>query len=609
MCAPRRSAASPDPSSPIITDSPGASAGAFLHDFMSNRLQVSLGQHSDKGRKAINQDFHGAVVPDEPQLAGKGVALAIADGISSSAVSHVASETAVAGFLADYYCTSDAWSVKTSVERVLAATNSWLHTQTRQGEGRYDRDRGYVCTFSALVLKSRTAHLFHVGDARIYRLQGSALEQLTSDHRVWVSPQTSFLGRALGIDARLDIDYRALPLEVGDIYLLATDGVHEHVDGELVAGVIEACAGDLHAAAQALVREAFERGSGDNLTAQLLRIDALPAPQALEARSRFAELPFAPALEARMEIDGYRIVRQLHASSRSHIHLALDIVSDAAVVIKTPSTEMREDGVWLERFLMEDWIARRVSSPHVARPGPADRKRSGIYLVTEYIEGQTLAQWMRDHPKPDLEAVRNIVEQIAKGLRAFHRLEMLHQDLRPENIMIDATGTVKIIDFGAVRVAGVVEGSVIDEQPVPGALMIAAPEYFVGEEPSPRSDQYALGVLAYQMLTGRTPYGIAVPQANSRAAQRRLVYAPVREMRRDIPVWADEALRRAVQADPARRYEDLAEFIYDLRHPNAAFLSRTRPALIERNPVAFWKGLSAILLVLVVGLLLRLTLR
>ena len=133
-------------------------------------LQVSVGQYSDKGRKDINQDFHGACVPKAPQLASKGIAVALADGISSSAVSQVASQSAVTSFLDDYYCTSDAWSVKRSAQRVLAATNSWLHAQNQKGQFRFDKDRGYVCTLSALVIKSATAHLFQVGDTRIYRL-------------------------------------------------------------------------------------------------------------------------------------------------------------------------------------------------------------------------------------------------------------------------------------------------------------------------------------------------------------------------------------------------------------------------------------------------------
>ena len=154
---------------------------------MPRELKISVGQHSDKGRKETNQDFHGVLIPDEPLLSLKGIAIVLADGISSSNVSRVAAESAVKGFLTDYYCTSESWSVRTSAQRVLEATNSWLHSQTRRSQYSYDRDRGYVCTLSAMVIKSTTGHIFHVGDSRIYRLSGNSLEQLTNDHRVVIS--------------------------------------------------------------------------------------------------------------------------------------------------------------------------------------------------------------------------------------------------------------------------------------------------------------------------------------------------------------------------------------------------------------------------------------
>src|SRR3954470_22817499 len=116
---------------------------------MPRELHISIGQHSDKGRKQTNQDFHGALTPGEPLLSLKGIAIVLADGISSSNVSHIASESAVKNFLTDYYCSSESGSVKTSA--VLAATNSWLHSQTRRSQYSYDRDKGYVCTLSAMV--------------------------------------------------------------------------------------------------------------------------------------------------------------------------------------------------------------------------------------------------------------------------------------------------------------------------------------------------------------------------------------------------------------------------------------------------------------------------
>jgi len=573
---------------------------------MPSELKISTGQYSDKGRKEANQDFHGIYVPKEPQLSAKGMAIALADGISSSAVSDVASQYAVAGFLEDYYCTSEAWSVKTSAERILSATNSWLHAQTQKSQYRYDKDKGYVCTLSAMVIKSTTAHIFHVGDSRIYRLRGKALEQLTTDHRVWISQGQSYLGRALGIKPQLEIDYQTQQVEQGDIFLLATDGVYEHVSEPDMAGIIRSNADateGLDAAAKAIVEKAFQQGSGDNLTAQVVRVDELPRGQAGEMVQQLSGLPLPPILAARTEFDGYTVIREVHGSSRSHIYLATDNDTSALVILKTPSIDLGGDPAYLERFLTEEWIARRINSGHVLKPYVPTRKRHYVYVATEFIDGQTLSQWMIDNPRPGLEAVRGLVEQVAKGMLAFHRLEMLHQDLRPDNIMIDKTGTAKIIDFGSTRVASLMEADTPGgHENILGTVQYSAPEYFLGEGGTTRSDIFSLGVITYQMLTGKLPYGAEVAKCRTRAAQNKLRYDSVLHEDRDIPAWIDGVLRKAVHPNPAKRYGELSEFLYDLRHPNQAFLDKTRPPLLERNPVAFWRGVSLILAAVIVVL-------
>tara|TARA_R110002111_G_scaffold255243_1_gene321433 strand:- start:1341 stop:2021 length:681 start_codon:yes stop_codon:yes gene_type:complete len=225
----------------------------------------------------------------------------------------------------------------------------------------------------------------------------------------------------------------------------------------------------------------------------------------------------------------------------------------------------------------------------------------------EYIEGQTLSQWMRDNAKPEIMAVRTIVEQIAKGLMAFHRLEMLHQDLRPDNIMIDINGTVKIIDFGSTKVAGLDEiSSPLVRNPILGTAQYTAPEYFLGEVGTYRSDMFSLAVISYQMLSGKLPYGTRVSQARSKTAQRKLKYHTVLSDERAIPAWIDDALKKALQVDPYKRYEALSEFLFDLHKPNKAFLNKTTPPLIERHPILFWKSISFILLVIVGILVARL---
>ncbi|GAA3924977.1 bifunctional protein-serine/threonine kinase/phosphatase [Litoribacillus peritrichatus] len=567
---------------------------------MSRTLQVTIGQGSDAGIKPVNQDFHGAYTPKEPLLSTKGIAIALADGISSSDVSQVASETAVKSFLEDYFSTSQAWSVKTSALKVLSATNSWLFAQTRCSPDRFNKDKGYVCTFSALIFKSSQAHIFHTGDSRIYRQAGQRLEQLTTDHRRQAPEGQHYLTRALGIHETLDLDYHSLTIETGDTFLLMTDGVYEFVSDKSILQAIAQNKEDLNAAAEDILNVAREAGSDDNLTIQIARIENLPTPHIEEVQQQIDELPFPPQLQTRMQFDGYDIIRDIYISSRSHVHLAIDQTSQEKVVIKAPSAEMRENKAYLESFMMEDWIAQRVNHAHVLKAIPVARRKNYLYTVTEFIDGCSLRQWMLDHPKPTLDQVRNIIEQTALGLQAFHRQEMVHQDLRPNNIMIDATGTVKIIDFGATKVAGISEIAHSNEGLV-GTVQFSAPEYFITQSGDHRSDIYSLGVIAYQMLCGDLPYGTSVAKLRKPSDLRKLQYRSLQERNNIVPTWVDDAIKKAVHPHNIKRYQDVSEFVYDLHHPNKTFIAKTKPPLIERDPILFWQTIALLLLMVVIG--------
>jgi serine/threonine protein kinase/serine/threonine protein phosphatase PrpC len=563
---------------------------------MVNKLTISIGEYSTKGRKELNQDFHEICIPKEPQLTTKGIAIALADGISSSEVSQIASKTSVVSFLTDYFSTPESWSVKKSANRVLSATNSWLNSQSSKSKYHYDKNRGYVCTFSAMILRSTTAHIFHIGDTRIYRLRESSFEQLTQDHRLWVTQDKSYLSRALGIESHLAVDYESFSLEKGDVFLFMTDGIYEFVDTKFMIETLGLYKGDLQTAAKAIASKAYEEGSDDNLTIQIVHIDDLPPKDKNEIQNKINETPFAPILNARDLFDGYTILRELSGTSRSHVYHALDNETGVGVVIKTPSIDKQSDKAYLERFMMEEWIAIRISNPHVAKSYLQSRKRNYIYTVSEYIEGQTLTQWMIDNPKPSIEVVRAITEQIGKGLQAFHRLEMVHQDLRPDNILIDKSGTVKIIDFGSTSIEGIADiNSYLEQEHILGTAQYSAPEYFLGKKGTASSDIFSLAIIVYQMLCGKLPYGVEIAKATSKAAQKKLKYTHLYNENNNIPIWIEETLKKALEIDPYNRYEELSEFMHDLRHPNEAFLNKTRPPLYERNPLFIYKSLSFIL--------------
>ncbi|TFF17954.1 bifunctional protein-serine/threonine kinase/phosphatase [Jiella endophytica] len=593
---------------------PGRAAGGDIRDRDAGNetagdLAVSLGGCSEAGRKPANQDFFGAIVPRPPALGLKGIAVAIADGISSSDVGRVAAETAVKSFLTDYYCTSDAWSVRHAAGHVIAATNAWLHGESRRAartaashEGA-DPDQGFVTTFSALVLKGRTAHCLHVGDTRISRLTPDGIEALTEDHRLVLSSSENYLARALGMEPHIEIDYRALPVREGDVFLLTSDGVHEHLAPAELLRIVRLGENDLDKAAKAITAAALEKGSPDNLTVQILRVDQLPATADEWLDGADLEPP-ARMPEEGTVFDGWVLERRLHVGPRSHVFAARDAETGEAAALKFLASDLSGDAGARRAFLMEEWIAARLANPHCLKALPRRRPRAALYTAMQLVEGRTLRAVLGETPRMHLAEVQRIVREAAAGLQAMHRKDMVHQDLRPENLMLGRDGHVTLIDFGAARVAGVEEARpfVADTLPA-GALQFAAPEQLRSEVGRVRSDVFSLGVLAYHLLTGRLPYGAALARSRTTREQRGLVYETAASEDVAVPEWVEGALKKAVAIDPGRRYAEVAEFVHDLTRPNPDFVGRERQPLAVRDPVRFWQAVSAVLAFTVVALL------
>ena len=555
---------------------------------MKKTLKVSIGQYSTAGVKQQNQDFHGVYLPEGHVLKQKGIACVIADGIGSSNVSHLAAETAVGSFLSDYYSTSDAWSTQTSAERVIRATNSWLYAQTQQSQGRFDKDRGYVCTLSALILKQQQAHVFHVGDSRIYRIRDHEIELLTHDHRVWLSSREHYLSRALGADYRIEIDYRNIELKEKDIFLLMTDGVYEFVTDQqlLDLTLIDA---DLNQLAKAFVEKALEQGSDDNLSLQVIRVEQLPELNQFHIQQDYV---FPQQLSKGEVFEGYVIDKILHQNHRSCLYLAHD-TQQQPLVIKTLGVDLQQDKYAVEQFQLEDWVSKRLKHDNLMQCYPHNTEKKYLFQCYEYLQGETLAQWLHRQEKPlNLDEILPILQQTALALNAMHRLEMLHQDIRPKNIIVlntESAMKIKLIDYGSTAVRGLVEINPKNANRPLGTLAFMAPEYFIDHSPSVHSDQFSLAVMAYYLLTKQLPYGTDLARCNSLKQLKKVQYYSIRKYRPDLPIWLDKILGQALSIEPTHRFEALSELIHNLMHPSKELLNSKPPAIIERDPLRFWQ--------------------
>ncbi|HEX7763255.1 MAG TPA: bifunctional protein-serine/threonine kinase/phosphatase, partial [Cellvibrio sp.] len=558
-------------------------------DHLQSALQITFAQKSDAGRKAENQDTVGARIPEGNLLTTKGIAVAIADGVSSSNAAREASQTAIAGFLSDYYATPDTWRTQQSAMRVIQSLNSSLWGRSQNsiyGEG-------YLTTFSALILKGNSAFIFHVGDTRVYRLRDNNLELLTRDHTQRLDKHTTHLSRAMGADPYLEVDMHTLELQPGDIFILSSDGIHEPIPPAELKALILAEQQDMDALVHLALSLALHHKSEDNLSIQALRIDNLGTAAQSDAVNVLSRLPFPPVFSPAQSIDGLTIKKVLHESARSQVYLVEDEKKNL-LAMKTPSAIYQDDPAYIERFVMEAWIGARIQSAGVVRVIPASESRSCLYYLTDYIPGPTLAQLLKERGILAIVDAVELTEGLIRGIRAFHRKETLHQDLKPDNIVISGKGPV-IVDFGSCWVAGVQEaGSPIARDNILGTLDYSAPEYRYGGRTSEASDQFSLAVLLYEMLTGKQPYGSAYSKAMDLKSFQKLRYISAMKYNPLVPYWLDRALEKALSINPNHRYPALSEWLQDLKRPNPDWLVPRSQPLLETHPERVWKALAVL---------------
>jgi len=561
-------------------------------------VRASVGFASKTGPRNANEDFAGAVSGAELPEPRHEVIAAIADGIGGANGGRVAAETAVRGFLDGFCDLPETMEVQRAGARIVSALNGWINTMGRQDP----KLAGMGCTLTALVLRGRVAHLLHVGDTRAYRLSGNRLTCLTTDHvRQDGTGRSHMLNRALGVEAEVRLDYAAQPVTLHDRFLLCSDGVHGFLTEQGIADILRKRSAPEDTAG-ALVAAALQSGSTDNCTALVLDVVGLPTAGSADISAAILQLPVIPVPIVGETIDGFVLSALISDGRYTRLFGAEDEIEGGTVALKFPKPQIASVEAYRAAFVREAWVGARIHNPWVGRviqlpPG----RQSCLYTVMPLYQGELLETRLSRSPALGLEEGRNIAVKLARAAAALHRAGIVHRDIKPDNVILEGGGSLKLIDLGVVRVPGLEE---FPPEHVPGTRAYMAPEMLAGTAGNEATDIYALGVTMFRAFTGEFPYANLDATSPPRRSRPRDLSA----LRPDLPAWLQTALGRAIAVDPAQRFDDMTEFAFEMEDgPARAPTDIRRPrTLYERAPLQVWQGVAALLaLALLVSLLVR----
>jgi serine/threonine protein phosphatase PrpC len=550
-------------------------------------FEIDIGFTSLAGGKHVNEDFAAAMLP-EPGHEAMGAIAAIADGVSMGGFGREAAQTTVTSLVRDYFGTPETWDTTVALDRIIGAQNAWLAGLNRR--------RAPACgltTLTALVLRGHGYSLAHVGDTRAYLLRAGELAQLTHDHAMDHPDLSHKLLRAVGAEDRLVVDYTQGDLQVGDVFVLLSDGVH----GVLPRRQLQLPNGaSAQALADALVQRALQAGTSDNATALVVRV--LGVEEAgLQDENRAAErLPVPPRLKAGDTLDGYVVTALAADNGINLIYQVREAVNGRLFALKTLHPQRAHDAQERAMLAHEAWLAKRMRTSRAADHLVAVHDvphATAFYLLYDWHGGETLQQMLdRRHRFGVVQAV-NAATQAARTLGRLHRLGVIHRDVKPANLHQGEDGVLRLLDLGVALTGREPESMRLLHAGTPSYIN---PEQWNDEPPDAGSDLFALGVTLYQLLTGgKLPYGDVLPYQAGR--YWRDAIAPSRH-NPEVPIWLDHVVLKAVARDKKLRFETAEEFLLALER--GASRPLTAPAaspLIQRDPTALWKiGLGISLL-------------
>jgi len=534
-----------------------------------------------------------AVVPKSPKDP-HGILLALAAGVFERPDPDGAAHDAIQVVRDSFYATPEGWSAANALKECFSAANAYVRT---------NGDRHRAAALSALVLRHRRWALAHAGDSRVWRLRDHQLKQLSQDHvepRVGRPPRVS---QACGLDDILDAPTSSGELATGDIYVITGDGVHEVLDSAMIMSCLVA---DIPASqmADCLTTRAAAAGGRRNVSACVVRVESLPRETEQDMAENIAALPVINPPALGTTLDGFRLEALLHKSRPYRLYRAVDTETGGDVVLKFPNPRYARQPDFADSFLREEWIAKRVTSPHLVTGLPLrGGRRTALYSVMAYHPGENLAERIKRKRGLSIKETAFLGRQLLTALADLHRQGVVHRDVRPKNLLYDKKNRhLLLVGLGSSHIDQLGEQTG-EPRSASGAMTYLAPEVFAGAPATPSADIYAAGVTLYRMLTGRYPYG----RTRSGETIHTANFVPPSRYRADIPDWFEEVLMRACSTDPRDRFNSAADFANSLNVPDRRSPPASQVAPESKAPAhSRWELL--LIGALVLGLLLYLAL-
>ena len=569
-------------------------------------FELDTGYTSQAGRKALNEDF-AAVVQGQGRDRDRGAIAAIADGVTMGGNGREAAQTTVNTLVNDYFATPDTWDTTVALDRILSAHNGWLAAMNRRRQPAVG-----LTTLTALVLRGQSYTLAHVGDTRAYLVRGGRLQLLTTDHVMAQRDLVHQLTRAMGLDDHVVVDYSQGELHSGDLFVLLSDGVHGSVPERELRQLLLRQEAPAQALSDELVQAALRRGSNDNVTALVVRVQGALAATLQDEARRAQELPVLPLLKVGDTVDGLTVTALVADSGVHRIYQVRDTGRDGATqrlyALKTLLPARAHDAEERATLAHEAWVARRMQSGPAANHlallhdwpprGDANAAAAGgasaFYLLYDWHAGVTLGQRLRRREHLPVPQAVSVVMQAARVLGWLHRQGVVHRDIKPDNLHLGDDGVLRVLDLGvalsgrepqATRRLHAGTPSYMNPEQWAGYERGGGPE---GQLPDAGSDLFALGVTLYQLLSqGRLPYGEVVPYQLGR--YHRDPVAPSRH-NPGVPIWLDQIALKAVARQRAQRFETAEELLLALERGASRPLSVPGPQpLMQRDATALWK--------------------